>query len=267
MTWNDAIRSYLTYLAARGCSDGTRKLRRYYLTRLAAEHLDFDWRAMPYTVLVAWQANPTWSPETRKSARAAARGFFGWAHDTGLISRNPAADLPAVTVPPGTPRPAPDQALERALLAAPGDREQLMLLMAAHAGMRRAEIAHAHTSWIIADTIHVAGKGGRSRIVPLTGQLADALKRRERANGPGYYFPGRIDGHLSPGHVGKILTELLGRDWSGHTLRHRFATRAYSKDRDLLAVQQLLGHSKPETTARYTAAPSDALRSAVDAVA
>jgi site-specific recombinase XerC len=44
--------------------------------------------------------------------------------------------------------------------------------------------------------------------------------------------------------------------------RHRFATTAYAAERDLLAVQQLLGHSRPEVTARYTALPGDALRAA-----
>ena len=51
-----------------------------------------------------------------------------------------------------------------------------------------------------------------------------------------------------------------------HTLRHRFATTAYGVERDLRAVQELLGHSKPETTARYVAVPEGALRTAVAGV-
>ncbi|HET6299160.1 MAG TPA: site-specific integrase, partial [Kribbella sp.] len=58
---------------------------------------------------------------------------------------------------------------------------------------------------------------------------------------------------------------LLG-DWTGHSLRHRFASAAYAVDRDLRAVQELLGHSKPETTARYVATPDGALRAAVAGV-
>lgn len=41
------------------------------------------------------------------------------------------------------------------------------------------------------------------------------------------------------------------------------ATAAYRADRDLIAVQQLLGHSSVATTQRYTALPDDALRRAV----
>jgi hypothetical protein len=42
-----------------------------------------------------------------------------------------------------------------------------------------------------------------------------------------------------------------------------FATLAYSADRDLLAVQQLLGHAEPEIAERYAALPAGALERAV----
>jgi integrase/recombinase XerC len=47
------------------------------------------------------------------------------------------------------------------------------------------------------------------------------------------------------------------------TLRHRFATVCYAGERDLLAVQTLLGHSKPETTRQYVLIPDKSLRAAV----
>jgi len=55
-----------------------------------------------------------------------------------------------------------------------------------------------------------------------------------------------------PGHVGVLLKRLLGPEWSAHTLRHRYGTVTYSHARDLLTVQKLLGHARPETTMRYT---------------
>ena len=48
--------------------------------------------------------------------------------------------------------------------------------------------------------------------------------------------------------------------------RHRFATQAYRTGRDLRAVQELLGHAKPETTARYAAVPDGSLAAAVAGV-
>lgn len=134
-----------------------------------------------------------------------------------------------------------------------------MVMLAAYAGLRRAEIARAHTSWIVADGLVVRGKGGRVRHVPLHPSVGGRLLQLP----PGYVFPGKIDGHLSPDRVGHILSKLLGPGWTGHTLRHRFATLGYAEERDLLAVQQLLGHSKPETTARYTQVDEQSLTRAV----
>ena len=65
--------------------------------------------------------------------------------------------------------------------------------------------------------------------------------------------------------VSCVLSQVLPPGWSAHSLRHAFASRAYAGTRDLRAVQTLLGHSKPETTARYTAVPDGALAAAVAA--
>ena len=80
----------------------------------------------------------------------------------------------------------------------------------------------------------------------------------------GWLFPAR-DGerHLQPKWIGVLIGRALGPGWTTHTVRHRFATQAYQTQRDLRAVQELLGHSKPETTARYAAVPDGALAAAV----
>ena len=68
---------------------------------------------------------------------------------------------------------------------------------------------------------------------------------------------------LTPAHVGKIVSRLLPEAWTCHTLRHRCATVAYHASHDLRAVQELLGHAKPETTAAYTLVPQDSVRALV----
>lgn len=258
---NDHL-DYLTWIRAAGAAPGTVRQRRHYLGSLAETYPASTLLALTPADLAAFLAHDGWAPETRKCARAALRGFYAWALDMELTTKNPAVKLPPVRVPPGRPRPTPDDVFARAV--AHGDvRDRLMVMLAAYAGLRRSEIAQVHTSDMTGDVLRVKGKGGRVRLLPLHPVLFEALLLRPE----GWVFPGLIDGHLSAQYVGQRLGRLLGPGWSGHTLRHRFASRAYLVDRDLRAVQTLLGHSKPETTARYTQVPDGALRAAILGVA
>lgn len=198
------------------------------------------------------------SPETRKSARSALRSFYRWAIAEGWCSSDPTAGLPPVRVPPALPRPASESELIRALSTAPDDRTRLALYLAAFAGLRRSEIVKVTAEDLYADVLVVRGKGGRDRMIPLPEWLADLVRR----SGPGHVIRSVHGGPISPDHLYKLMRRC---GVSPHRLRHRFATRAYAGSRDLRAVQLLLGHSRPETTARYTAISDDALRRAVAA--
>ncbi len=256
--WDEAVDGLREWLCASGCTALTVKIRSSYVRRLGRLYPDRSPWALTLDDLVAFLAYPGWAGDARNSARASVRALYRWGIRTGRLTEDPTMFLPSVHVPAGKPRPAPDLVFSQAMLRA-GTRETAMLLLAAYAGLRRSEIAKVHSDDIIAGELRVLGKGNKVRIIPLHPQLAAVL-----ADFPcGYVFPGRINGHLSPDHVGELLTRLLGPGWSAHTLRHRFATRSYAAQRDLRAVQELLGHSKPETTARYTAVPNDALRLAV----
>lgn len=260
--WQPAITAFIAHLTAGGVPRGTIKTRCSYLSRLSRHAATSPWR-VDLDSLVEWLAgHPHWSPETRRSAVTSVRVFYRWAIETGRVNVDPTLRLRAVKIPASVPRPTPEDVFQRALTTAP-PRDRLMLLLAATCGLRRGEIARIHSSWLVVNSLHVIGKGGRRRIVPVVSALACHLESRPY----GYVFPGQIDGHISPDRVGHILADLLGPGWSGHTLRHRFATRAYSADRDLLAVQQLLGHSSVATTQRYTQVPDGALRRAAMAAA
>jgi integrase/recombinase XerC len=56
---------------------------------------------------------------------------------------------------------------------------------------------------------------------------------------------------------------VLPNGWTLHTLRHRFATRAYRGSRNLRAVQVLMGHSSIATTERYLACDDNEIRAAM----
>lgn len=209
-----------------------------------------------------WLAHPGWSAGTRKGARTALRAWYRWAVDEGVLDTDPTDRLPAIKVSRGIPKPTPDLVWEAAWDQAQTWQERVMLLLACHAGMRRAEIAAFHSDWIEGDVIRVHGKGGKTRLVPISDELRAEL--RLWPMGPHTYFcPGRWGGHVEASYVGKRLSRLLGPGWSGHSLRHRAATMAYEESCDLGAVQDLLGHESPETTRVYTRVTIEHVRKAV----
>lgn len=235
-------------MQAAGRPTPTVKLRCYQLRRYAEGHpVDSTTDQM-----IAWLAHSGWSPETKKSYRAALVGFYGWAHRRGHLDHDPTLDLPTVRTPQRVPRPAPDQVLQRAILTA-DPRVQLMLALAGRHGLRRSEIAQVHTRDML----------GEDRIVPLDVATGITIARTP----PGWVFPSPSGGHLTEGHVGKLVAAALDGHWTAHSLRHRFATAAYAGTRDLLAVQLLLGHTRPETTRGYILVPQDDLRAALQAAA
>lgn len=252
------LADYVLYLMAAGRSPQTVATRR----RQAAMILrTVDPVTAQRPDLLRWLANPRWKPSTRASNRAALRDLFSWAQDAGIREDNPAARLPTVRVPPPIPHPAPEQALAHARTAARGPFEALMVELAAKGGLRRREIATLRFSDLM-DTddgpvLRVCGKGGRTRMLPVPVELAEQL----RAVRTDWVFPSRWPGQpMSADHVGQVLSRLLGPGWSGHSLRHRYASRCYQRSHDVYAVMALMGHADPKTTIGYCAVDSADLR-------
>ncbi|MEJ7831738.1 MAG: tyrosine-type recombinase/integrase [Nocardioides sp.] len=280
--WAEALSAYAC--SCRAVGQGVRSLetRMTYLRRFARTHAS-PW-PVTYDDLVRWLASHEhWSPETRKSARSALVAFYAHAVQRGVLTESPAARLRRVRVPRAVPRPAPTDALQSALLDA-DDRSRLLILLAAYAGLRVAEISQVRPAKDVQEgLLYVVGKGGHQRVVPLHPLVAIAIekeleRRRSRQLGTGFargvitpdpdgwLFPSPCGGHLTPGHVSVLVSRALPDRWTAHTLRHRFASEAYSSERDIRAVQELLGHASLTTTQRYTAVPPERLVAAVMAV-
>jgi len=67
---------------------------------------------------------------------------------------------------------------------------------------------------------------------------------------------------MAANSVSQIGRRILPGTWTLHKLRHRYATKAYSAEHDLLTVCELLGHASLQTTVRYIA-PSPRARNAI----
>lgn len=214
--------------------------------------------------LVAWFSGRDWKPNTYRSRRTTYRAFYAWAVAAGHVSTSPAHSVPAGEVPEPDPRPVPDRHVWTALaMATP--RERLMIELAGDYGMRRAEVAVVWpendlyedlTGW----TLIAHGKGGKVRHLPLEDDTAARLRRL----GPGYAFPGRDNGHLSPRWVGTLISRLLPEDYTMHKLRHRAGTQWHDETGDIAVVQDLLGHADPKTTRAYVKSNARRKRAAVE---
>lgn len=276
--WVEPVERWSTWLRASSSSDGTLHVRRYWLRQLSETFAD-PW-AVTADDLAQFLSRDDWAPETKRQGCTTIRMFYRWAEQEGRVLVSPARHLKTVRIPRTVPRPVTDDAVAAAFEAA-DSRTRLALALGVYAGLRRGEIARVHTRDIGPGTLRIKGKGGHERMVPLHAEL-DTLLRSEirrrrlgirergwpRMPAPdGWIFPGVDPGkHLSPFTIGKMLDDVLPDGWTPHTLRHRFATQAYGVDRDLRAVQELLGHANPATTTRYAAVPDGALVAAVAGV-
>lgn len=265
--WDSLLKQWRLWQRAMNFAPGTIELRVYWLKRLAREFpggpatVDFD-------ELLVWYSGHDWKPSTRRAARASFRVFWAWLIDAGHATESPAARLPKVKIPRPMPRPAPEGDF-RFALSISDRRTRLAIMLAGYCGMRRFEIAKARREDMEPDlagySLRVVGKGGHVRLVPLPDEVVVQIK--QVSSGPLFPSTRKQDAGrpISPGWLGKLVARNLPGDLTTHTLRHRCATVAYDGTKDLRAVQELLGHSKPEITAMYTKVSDRDVRKAMQA--
>lgn len=199
-----------------------------------------------------WIGGQRWQPATHRRVVMALRRFFAWAQAEGVRPDDPAAGIRPAVVHQAGGDPCPDDVLTAALDRASGD-DWWRLRLAAETGLRRAELAAVRSSDVaIVDGqawLKVCGKGARIRRVPLSPEVAGWLGGLH-----GFAFPSH-DGHMHPDSVGRWYRHHLGLHV--HSLRHRFAARAYANGHDLEAVRLVLGHASISTTQHYLHATPD----------
>ena len=208
------------------------------------------------------------------------RGFFKWAAWQGWVERNPVEGIRA----PKTSKPLPkalgvDAAVQlAAFVNAAADpweeaRDAAMTELLYSSGLRVSELAHldvqagAGLGWLDlqAGLVHVTGKGGKRRSVPVGAPAKAALQRwlELRASRFGVQwaepalFVGARGARITPQMVWLRLRQRsqqagLPVAVHPHVLRHSFASHVLQSSGDLRAVQELLGHANISTTQIYT---------------
>ena len=158
---------------------------------------------------------------------------------------------------------APDE-VQRFLDQVTGVKNRAVLLTCYGAGLRISEAVSLKVSDIDSKRMLVRvehGKGGKDRFVMLSPCLLEVLRaywRILRPTGPWLFPSWRNHLHLSTGGVQTACREAwqrsgLAKRVTPHVLRHSFATHLLERGVDTRVIQALLGHSRIDTTARYTA--------------
>lgn len=216
---------------------------------------------------------------------AAARTFFAWSFDEGLMASNPAIRLASPKAAQTLPAVMSvsdvlamlSYAQERASDAEPlhlRDWAAAELLYAT--GMRVGELVSIdlHRIDLASRLVTVVGKGNKERVVPFGSPAAFAINRWLEEGRP-QLVSSHTDASLFLSSRGNRADQRQIRDAihalciaaevpdiSPHTLRHSAATHLLSHGADLRSVQEVLGHSSLTTTQRYTHISADRLRSA-----
>jgi site-specific recombinase XerD len=162
-------------------------------------------------------------------------------------------------------RPATDTVL--------GLRDRAIMTILYGTGIRASECAgltEADIDWQ-ANTIHVVGKGGHERTVPLNEEVAHMLKVYRLARGAvkatDPFFRSREGGALSRNAIYERVRTTgrkarIEQRVSPHQLRHTFATHLIKAGVGLVTVRDLLGHRQITSTQIYIHLTAQDLRHA-----
>jgi site-specific recombinase XerD len=139
-------------------------------------------------------------------------------------------------------------------------RDRAILEVLYGTGMRVSELSSLTTeSMGESSFIHVKGKGGRERSIPVGGAARRALQvyvegarpLMETEKSGSALWLGVRGGPLGQRGIRTIVQQRIGT--YPHALRHSYATHLLENGADLRSVQDLLGHSELATTQIYTA--------------
>lgn len=215
---------------------------------------------------------------------SALRMFFRWLETSDTLKNRAILTLSLPRLPHAVPKPLTVDKAAAVVAANRADahdwieaRDTAVLLLLYGSGLRISEalglqVKDAPTP--SCDTLHMTGKGGKQRLVPVLPVTIAAIARyqqlcpypQDRENA---LFLGAKGGPLSPRIIQLAMERLreeltLPQTATPHALRHSFATHLLSAGADLRQIQELLGHASLSTTQVYTEVDRDRLLAVYD---
>jgi integrase/recombinase XerD len=224
------------------------------------------------------QTAANFKPATINRRLASLRAYFSWAFEQGLVSQN-LARVHNVEEQQTEPRPLDERDYRKLLREAQKHgraRDVAIIQLLRHSGIRLGELCNL----TLADVKISPGSGevtirsakqDESRVVPLNRDVRRDLRayleeERPEVDDPHLFIGQRRNG-LTDAAVQNIVKKHAERAGvkgvSPQVLRHTFARSLLDRGVELPAVQQLMGHKRPESTARYARPGKGDLEAAV----
>ena len=249
----------------------TRDLRRYvrYL-QTRPKHRGHGYRSQPQGTL---------SPASVHGHVATLKRFFRFLAEDDYITENPAKSLPFPRLPSPLPKTVSQDEMNMWLRPIRKSnnrhlRVYAVTLLLFDTGMRVSELCYLRMSdieWEVG-RLHVRGKGGKERWVPMAHRAKRALRRyisqvRDAipAKSSSHVFLTETGRSMNPSAIQKQFrrwSKRTGVKITPHMLRHTFATQAHRRGMDLLVLQKALGHSDLEMVRHYAAVDDEDVRRA-----
>lgn len=283
MLWHEAALLYRRHLLERGLTKSTESVARYHFQVTAAFFQERGLIGPGQLVradLDAFQRFLETAP-TRRGARPANQvlaimgrlsRLLAWAAENALIFAHPDPER-ALPHLPEIPIWVPTVAEVKRLLAQPntftsvGLRDRVMLELLYSTGLRRAECRALNLEDVQLEKRQIVvrcGKGSKFRLVPIGDRLYDWLLRYietgrgnvRPAAGEKALFVSSQSGKRLAINTAQVMLERHAKacglpQLTLHGLRHACATHLLEAGMELRHIQELLGHSRINSTVRY----------------
>lgn len=222
------------------------------------------------------------SATSRARKISSVRAFFHWAQVNGVVVENPVENVEMPKIPHKEPKVMADDEVSRVIQYAmthkisddanANFRDLSIIMLLFSSGIRRSELTEIKLSDVNLkeSSILIHGKGNKERWVYFNARTEAILseyvhshrKFLRNAKDSEYLFVSNDRNSKSEKLSAWAINDIVNRcfDLAGvkgytvHSTRKFFATKVYNETRDIFAVQNLLGHSNPQTTMRYVAA-------------
>ena len=273
--WERVLRTWLATKRLENCSPGT--LANYGRTiRMLLERLNRRLRDITTgdlrCYLATYQTERQVGLSYMETMRHMISSFFGWLTAEGYIDRDPSRRLRRIKVPEVIKKPYSAAELEALKRHAANQRDLALLEIMYSTGARIGEIVALDRSQINLvgrDVVIYGQKGKKERYVYLTESCCYHLRRYldSRADdNPALFVGSRAPcRRLTKSAVQAMLRKLGAVAGVDHVHPHRFrrtlATDALERGVPIEQVQEILGHSKIETTRIYCTVTEESVRS------